>query len=129
MPIFYSPIDIKGKILPAQFTRMRHRYRGPRESEKINLEHHQIFYSITKLFQQYNDIREELNTTIEFMYSGDYVGSVEFQGLLQPYEGLEPSPDLQPGADTFMDLWVNGLGEVGQRIQTLNARVRNLENR
>lgn len=58
-PFAYTLFQKRGTIAAPQFVRARHRFRGPRESEKFNLEMAQMRFDLTNLFWKstYNEAR------------------------------------------------------------------------
>lgn len=70
MPNFYSEHNLRRHFNAPQFTRSRHRFRGPRESEKINLEMDQLHYSIHKLYQGQDEFQEHFVDRANLLLEG-----------------------------------------------------------
>lgn len=60
MATFYSNDDRRRWFSAPQYVRQRHRYRGVRESEKMNLEMDQFAFSVRNLYGDYNEFRETI---------------------------------------------------------------------
>lgn len=120
MPNFYSEHNLKEQFNAPQFTRVRHRFRGPRESEKINLEINQLYYSINKLYSIQNDFNDHFIKSANLLIEG---GEISLMG--EKY----PSSDLYPGDETYTvgdPLVLLGLVELAAEIERLERRVKNL---
>lgn len=100
MTFFHSNPTIKTQLSQPNLTRARHRYRGPRESHKVNLEINQYLYDITRLYQ--------LTLTAEATFRAHML-------------------TLTDGGQAIPDLDVVGLTELTNRTQRLRDRVRALE--
>lgn len=105
MPVFYADINKRNFFSAPQFNRMRHRYRGPRESSKINLEVDQISFSLHKLYETYNAIFGDFRTYANLLLEG---GDTEVDSLSG-------------------DLVLDGLEELTARVVALDKRVKALE--
>lgn len=125
MPVFYDDENIHGTFVQPQFTRLRHRYRGPRESWKINLEHGQMSYQIYKLYEKAGTIRTKYLDNVELLESGDEAIVEGYPGLM-PSNTLEPSNTLHP-QDPIPHIQIFGLDTLTERIQRLQQRIRFLE--
>jgi hypothetical protein len=98
---FYHPNPtIKTQLSQSNLSRARHRYRGPRESHKINLEITQFLYDVTRLYQ--------LTVTAEDTFHSHML-------------------TLTDGGQAIPDLDVVGLTELTIRTQRLRDRVLALE--
>jgi len=106
MPTFYAEHNIRRHFNAPQFTRSRHRFRGPRESEKINLEMDQLYYSIHKLYQIQDEFQEHFVQSANLLLEGGNI-DVEFN---------EDGP-----------IEVIGLEELVVRVDMLRRRVKALE--
>lgn len=76
MPEFYTNDRRNLHFDAPQFNRANHRYRGWRESEKINQEINQIRFSIYKLYERYDNINDELDVKIDLLSDGGAVTAV-----------------------------------------------------
>lgn len=77
MPTFYSEENKRKHFNAPQFTRMRHRFRGPRESEKVNLEIDQLAFSIRKLYQSDSGFRDKFVGLADLLLVGGEVEGLE----------------------------------------------------
>lgn len=104
MPVFYyeNP-ELKTQLSQPTLTRARHRYRGPRESYKLNLEISQLLYDFTRLYDRVIDAEQ-----------------LHLDGVVTVTEPTDP-PITELAAD-----WI-GLYELTSRVQRLRDRVRTLE--
>lgn len=97
MALFYDEVDKKKWIYQPNFSRSRQRYRGNRESAKINLEISQFVFDINNI---YNKINALLQSSMRYsayitrgasiddtQYSG--TGDNEMMGLLQMASEVE----------------------------------------
>lgn len=105
--ILYSEFSLRKHINAPQFNRMRHRFRGPRESEKINLEMNQLYYSIHKQYEIQQAFNDKFVTYAENILDGAELTGLGFNG-----EG---------------DIEIPGLSDMAKRIDALDRRVRALE--
>jgi hypothetical protein len=72
MGIFFFEENPRRKFDAPQYTRNRHRFRGPRESEKINLEINQTLFSIKKLYEKNEKFRDNfINHATLLLGGGD----------------------------------------------------------
>lgn len=105
MPEFYSDVERRNHFSAPQMTITRQRYRGPRESEKINLEMNQLAFSIKRLYERYDQL------------AADFV---------------EDASILLEGGTLFVEsengpLKVDGLENLTGRIEDLSKRLKALE--
>lgn len=106
MPEFYAEHNLRRHFTAPQFTRSRHRFRGARESEKVNLEMDQLYYSIHKLYDIQNQFQDHFVQRANLLLEG---GSIEV-------ESNEDGP-----------IDVVGLEELVARVDMLRRRVKALE--
>lgn len=104
MPVLYFDVDLRTQLSAPQFTRTNQRYRGVRESWKIDLELKQTYFSITRLYERYEALKEQADYNVLYLTQGGVT-------------------DM--GADP--DLVTPGLDELITRVANLNARVKRLE--
>lgn len=71
-----------------QFTRTNHRYRGQRESEKINLELSQLYFSIRKLYEGVGNLQDDLLNAMDLLIDGNDLFSLEETPYYEMLEGL-----------------------------------------
>lgn len=64
MPNFYSDVDKSTWMYQPNFTRSRARYRGQRESYKINTEMYQVLYDIRKLYEKFDTLDTIIDTNL-----------------------------------------------------------------
>lgn len=57
-PVFTAYNGVTSEIVQPSYTRMRHRFRGQRESAKFNLDAHQMYYEINRLLAQMEDLED-----------------------------------------------------------------------
>jgi len=91
MPTLYHEYNRREQFLAPQYTRSRHRYRGPRESYKVNLEIDQFAFSVHRLHETYEDFRGEFVTKAFLLLEGGESGfndADDQQVLLPGYEEL-----------------------------------------
>lgn len=115
MPKNYFDTDVRSQFSAPQFTITRHRYRGTRESEKVNLELNQLLFSIASLYERYSDIF----STIDEYAKELYVGEEE--------ENLEGFNEFFTETFESRSLALEGLRSLVSRVQHLMKRVENLE--
>ena len=68
--IFYSRINRNAILYQPNYTRMRHRYRGHRESEKINLEMGQMYADLAKIDLELTTVEDNLETYVSYLLDG-----------------------------------------------------------
>jgi hypothetical protein len=100
MPVLWDNSEIRQQLTQPQTIRVRHQYRGPRKSYKINLEISQLSYDILRL---YNRVRAAEETMQDHRMT------------------------LIEGGEIIDDLEVEGLDELIDRVARLKSRVDNLE--
>jgi hypothetical protein len=114
MPITYSEADKRYWYYQPQLTRWRHRYRGPRESLKINQEIGQLLYDLTKIKQRNDELLAELDYYTDIMQNGwDFDGDVDYTDY--------------SSSTTFAPAELPGNIDLASRIESLRNRVRGLE--
>lgn len=102
MPVFYNEnSQIKMQLRQPTLTRARHRYRGHRESYKINLEITQFLHDAATLYGEVVTMEEGLEDQFTTMLDGD--------------------EDIVTGVDVL------GIVELTTRTQRLRDRVKRLE--
>lgn len=106
MPTFYSDDNKRAHFDAPQFNRMRHRYRGIRESQKLNLEMNQILFSIRRLYERYNDMTASMIARVSTLYEGGTITGVE---------------------DVDGNIELEGIDAIASRMLDLNKRIKSLE--
>lgn len=126
---FTSSQRASGAVMEPHFTRTRHRFRGPRESEKFNLDADSFYADVTLLklyigFAASNiDVQghvflgtEALESSLEGMASFvDYLANVPTH--------WEPTSE---DSDLYAD--IEDLSKIRDRLNAIEARIKNLEN-
>ena len=110
MPSLYSS-GRQGWIYQPNYVRRRHRFRGPRESLKINQEISQFIYDTNRL----NDILDDNNTTLEANVE-TIVSGWDLDGIYV-YNDSDATPSEQ-----LIDFI--GLDELISRVEQARRRVR-----
>lgn len=104
----YKSYDKRHHLDAPEFTRSNHRYRGPRESSKVNLEIGQLIYSFAKLGERYDSFQEEFSGLSDILLEGGVIeGVYSNEGDVEHIE-------------------IHGLNEIAAKIQQLNLRINNL---
>lgn len=101
--ISYSEHSMSTQFSAPQFTISRHRFRGVRESEKINLEIDQLAYSVRKLYEQQASFRASFREKATTLLEGG------------PITGLED--------ESSNTVEVIGLNDLTARVAMLQRRV------
>lgn len=107
MGLFYNEVDRKKWIYQPNFSRSRQRYRGNRESAKINLEISQFVFDINNINKKIQDL---LETTLRF---SAYIA----RGAT--IEGVEYSP--------LGDNEMIGLVQMSSEVEDLKNRIQEME--
>lgn len=100
MPVLYDTSGIREQLAQPQTIRVRHPYRGPRSSYRINLEISQLSYDILRLYKRVNGILEDVAEHRDMLIEGG-----------EPVDGTE----------------IDGFEELIDRVARLRDRVRHLE--
>lgn len=114
MAVLYNTIDKRNWVYQPNFTRWRHRWRGVRESLKINTEISQFYYDATRLNTRVDEVNTQLAETIDLIDNGGSVEGVNFQW------DTDATPNIEK-------LELPGMKEVALRAEKLRNRIRNLE--
>jgi predicted RNA-binding protein associated with RNAse of E/G family len=114
MATLYSEIDKSDWYYQPNFVRFRHRYRGVRESYKINTEITQYYYDIRKIFNESESIRDDLDTYSDIILNGGTIDGCVY------YEVLSATP-------IESNLELIGLSELAIRTEKLRNRTKILE--
>ena len=114
MPVLYRTIDKRNWTHQPQLTRWRHRWRGNRESLKVNTEINQTFYDLTRLNTRAETVDSTLETNRDTIRDGGYLGGIDFQWA------SDATPTIEP-------VFLPGMDDVTTRIELLRKRIRDLE--
>lgn len=106
MPTFYDDNDSQDDFLEPQLTRWRHRFRGQRESYKINTETNQFLYDVRLLYQRAADLTELLEGYIDLLVNGG---------------------EIEAGYNSATPIVVPGIEELASELDALLVRLRHLE--
>lgn len=104
--LLYKTYDKREHLDAPQYTRLKQRYRGPRESYKANLEINQLLHSVAKLNEVYDLFQAEFED----------IGSVFLSG------GELPTVLGEDGEAIHLQ----GLNEIAAKIEQLHIRINNL---
>lgn len=104
--LLYKTYDKREHLDAPQYTRPNHRYRGPRESSKVNLEIDQLVYSIAKLSETYDLFQQEFEGMGSVFVNGGELPAV----LGKDGEVVE----------------VPGLNDIAAKVEQLHIRVNNM---
>lgn len=107
MPKFYFTVNRREFFNAPQFTRVNHRFRGQRESEKINLEVHQMYFSIRKLYNLTASLRERYLNYATLLVEGGTIAN-----------------DLTDQSGT--PLFLEGINSLTTRASMLERRLKSL---
>lgn len=112
---YYSDDNRRIYFSAPQFTKFRHRFQGPRESQKINLEIDQLYYSIRKLYDKQEEFQYKFVEKADLLLGG-YPADLDY-----------PGSNTFPSAELFPDLDLSGIEEFAERLDKLQRRVQALE--
>lgn len=88
--VLYDEVSISSTMIAPQFTRIRHRYNGVRESRKINIHADYMYMMIGRLYTLWNNFKGDLQGTVKRLESGGDLSSVkDSQGNDVTISGLE----------------------------------------
>lgn len=111
MPLLYSAYDSKYFVYQPNFVRSRHRFRGPRESQKINLEINQILYDTHSLDKKQAALVSYTADARDSIMNGKSFSPVTFNWI----------DDSTPGAQPLV---IPGFEELKKRVEALNTKIR-----
>lgn len=111
--IFYSRINKSAILYQPNYTRVRHRYRGHRESEKINLEMGQMFADLAKIDLELTTVEDNLETNVSNLLDG-----------VTHSEATFTDEDATPTDETVTLI---GLNAFQGRMAALEQRIKRLE--
>lgn len=105
-----SNVVKKSRIVQPQFTRMRHSYRSPLSSEKINLEANQFSFDIYNLYQKSNIVEGKIGVANKALFSN---------GLSLDAIGIEISWSVSD--------FQLGINQIASRLEKMNQRLEVLQ--
>jgi len=97
--MFSPPKSKRFEFDEPQFTVQRQKYRGVKESHKINLELSQFLFSIRRLYEQNEEYTKQFEENMEFLFEG---------GEYETPEGMKNAV---------------GLSEISYRINSMLMRI------
>lgn len=112
MATLYSLVDKTYWVYQPTSVRWRHRYRGTRESLKLNQEISQYVYDLKNIFSQINTNRSNLT---------EYATTIRDGGIVDDITAFE-DPDAATPVMAEVELW--GMDEMESRLEGLRNRVR-----
>ena len=84
MSVLFHDKDRRSQLTQPQISRYRSRFRGPRESSEINLEIHQTYYDVARLYARANDMVQTMAEHRETLWDGGtVVDAVAIEGLTE----------------------------------------------
>lgn len=113
-PVFTAYNGVTSGIVQPSYTRMRHRYRGQRESAKFNLDAHQMYYEINRLLAGLEALDESQEDALDTLYG---VGD----GLPEDIEVTWVDVDDFDIADVFISI-----SDLVAEVESLHRRVNNM---
>jgi len=117
LPLFFSLIDKRFWVYQTNLVRWRHRFRGVRESLKVNQEIGQYFYDISKADRKIRDLNSDyIGVRGVSLDGGDIVGI-----------GYSWYDDAAPATPVTGSLSIDGFNEIDARIERLRNRIKILE--
>lgn len=125
MPVFYFDYDRREHFSAPQFTRMRHRYRGVRESHKVNLEIDQIGFSLHKLYEGDHQFRSEFADKATLLMQGGPIPVKIGGSYAYPGQDVYPTQEVFPLSGD--DVLLLGLEGLATKIARLQSRLKSLE--
>jgi hypothetical protein len=88
--ILYHDKDRRLQLIQPQIIRSRQPFRGPRESAPLNLEIHQMYYDVGRLYTRVRTDVDELSEDIDTLINGGtVVDAVEVEGLVSLMERVD----------------------------------------
>jgi hypothetical protein len=133
MPIFWDNSRISTQLSQPQLTRVRHPYRGPRSSYRINLEINQLAYDILRLYSRVGGMRDNFSTQISIIgEGGDPTGPAIPAFIASTWEEFEHMTWGELSTETWSSTSllpeeIAGTEALSVRLQSLRERVAKLE--
>lgn len=94
--------------------RIRNRFRGPRESHKINLRNAQFYYDLNRLYRKLDSLSAAVDYHLELITEGGEIEDVEYLH----------SQDATPALD---DVTLIGVADLASQLENISNRIRRLE--
>lgn len=111
---FYSRINFESVTYQPSYTRVRHRYRGHRESHKINLEISQMYAELCTISRDTDEAEDNLEFYVNNILNGVTYSSIYFTD--------------QDATPTNENVSITGLNNFMGKLSALEQRIRRLEN-
>lgn len=89
MAYTYDEYDRSNWVYQPTMTRSRQRFRGPRESQKINQEIQQAFCDIGKLHSLHAEVKAVLDDYVEMIDSDQFTGFISGDLNIDVYNAVE----------------------------------------
>lgn len=126
--ILYAPINKRVQVSAPNFTRSRARFRGQRESFKINTEIHQLAYDLHKLYEKYDSLNTTLTINLSTIENGGQIGRTLYftaEGVPGVLYGIAVNwNDASPADESLM---LDGTIALIDRLTRLEKRISDLE--
>lgn len=111
--VFYTRIDKKSLVYQPSYTRVRHRYRGHRESHKVNLEMSQMYAELARIDIDLSSVEDNFENHIENILTGINYSDIYFTD--------------QDATPTNEAVAITGLNDFMGKLQALEQRIARLE--
>lgn len=112
--IFYTRIDKKSLVYQPSYTRVRHRYRGHRESHKVNLEMSQMYAELARIDVDLSNVEDAFESDVDNILTGVSYSDIFFTD--------------QDATPTNEAVSITGLEQFMGKLQALEQRIAKLEN-
>lgn len=109
--ILFSMVDRKEYIDAPTLVRWRSRYRGPRESIKINTESSATLYDLRRLYEKQVVLEAQLTLNLNSIEDGGLVGTTQ----------------VKWGAEALAPVSLLGIDEMNTRVSSLRKRLESLD--
>lgn len=110
-PTFLAYNGVSAELLEPSYKRMRHRFRGPRESYKLNLDNHQFLYDVERLLSKMEVVESNGIDNLDTTYGGGEIVDEEvigvtdminrLDGLLRRVNRIFASEGVHPGLNIY----------------------------
>lgn len=84
MSLFYNEVDRKKWIYEPNLSRTRHRYRGNRESYKVNLEISQFVFDVNNIYKKMTNFLDTTMRYVSYISRGSTILDIEYSGTTEP---------------------------------------------
>ncbi len=112
--VFYTRIDKKALVYQPSYTRIRHRYRGYRESHKVNLEMSQMYAELSQIDIDLSIVENDFENVVDNILEG-----VTYSDIYFTDQDATPTNGL---------VSLTGFDEFLGKLQSLEQRILRLEN-